>query len=95
MNPEDIQKCIHDGIAKALADQLPTAVSAAVNTAVNGKIIKLTNDVAPLVKVYNSYLSWKKGALIWIGILLAIGGFIQAAQAVYGVVSNLFVISVR
>jgi hypothetical protein len=70
-------------------------VSAAVNTAVNGKITKLANDVAPLVNVYNSYLSWKKGALIWVGILLALGGFIQAIQAIIGVISNYFTITVR
>jgi hypothetical protein len=95
MTSDEIQQCIHEGIAKGLAEQLPMAVTNAVNTAVNGKITKLANDVAPLVNVYNSYLSWKKGALIWIGILLALGGFVQAIQAIYGVVTNYFTITVR
>lgn len=95
MTPDDIQKYIHDGIAAALAEQLQPAVKSAVDTAVNGKITKLANDVAPLVGVYNSYLSWKKGALIWIGVLLALGGFIQAIEAIYGIVSNYFTITVR
>ena len=95
MTPDEIQKCIHEGIAKGLAEQLPVAVTNAVNFAVNGKITKLANDVAPLVNVYNSYLSWKKGALIWVGILLAIGGFVQAVQAIYSLISNYLTITLR
>lgn len=92
MRPEDIQAAIHDGIAAALATQLPIAVKTAVDTAVNGKITKLAADVAPLVNVYNSYLSWKKGALIWVGILLAIGGFIQALQAIWSLTTHYVVL---
>ena len=92
MTPEHIQKAIHDGIAAALANQLQPAVQTAVDAAVNGKITKLAHDVAPLVTVYNSYLSWKKGAIIWVGILLAIGGFIQAVQAIWSLTTHYVVL---
>jgi hypothetical protein len=95
MTPDDIQKAIHDGIAKALAEQLPLAVATAVNASVNGKVQAMRNDLKPITDAYSNWLSWKRIALMSFGVVLAIGGFIQAAQALYGIVSNLFVISVR
>jgi hypothetical protein len=95
MDADEIQTCIHDGIAKALADQLPIAVNNAVNASVNGKIKALDEKVTPMVNAYNSWLTTRRAVIIVLGFFLAVGGLIQSAQTFYGLITNYFTISLR
>ena len=88
MTPADIEKAIHDGIAKALQQQLPLAVQSAVDTAVNGKVKALSAQMQPITEAWNKWLSWKRVAIVGVGMFLAFGSFIQSAQAIWGVVQS-------
>lgn len=50
-------------------------------------LVKQQRSVQPLVDVYNSYISWRKASIVWMGILLAIGGLISTIQTLWGLVS--------
>jgi beta-lactamase regulating signal transducer with metallopeptidase domain len=87
MNPEDIEKAIHDGIARALQEQLAPAVSAAVTISVNGKIDGLRRDVKPLLEAYATYTGSRR-LIFWIGgAVIGIGSFMVALQQIYQITS--------
>src|SRR3954465_4924582 len=74
------RKAIHDGIARALQDQLAGAVSAAVKTNVNGKIDGLRKDIRPLLE---AYITGSKRLIFWIGsAVIGLGAFIAAVQQI-------------
>jgi hypothetical protein len=102
MKPEDIQKYIHDGIESALKSQLQPAIQVAVDGAVNGKVNALTKKVdalvdqtAPITQAYGKWLSARRNAFLVVGLLIAIGSFIQSVQAVWGLVTTYFSVGVR
>src|ERR1700741_1606143 len=104
MTPEDLNKTINEAVAKGLQEHLPVAVSTAVTASVNGKIDglakkmnNLTNDegtgkIDPIIAAYGAWLTWRRMGAISLGIFLAFGGLIQAAQAVWGIVQGHLVI---
>ena len=87
MTPADIEKAIHDGISKALQSQLPLAVQSAVDVAVNGKVKALSAQMAPIADAYNKWLSWKRVAVVGVGMFIAIGSLISTAQELWGLLS--------
>jgi len=102
MTPDDIQKAIHEGIEAALKSQLLPAVQTAVDSAVNGKVNALSRKVdtlvdqtTPITQAYGKWLSARRNAFLAIGVLIAIGSFIQSVQAVWGIVSNYFSVGIR
>jgi hypothetical protein len=83
MNAEDIEKAIHDGVAKALEQQLAPAISAAVTISVNGKIDGLRRDVRPLLEAYATFTGSRR-LIFWIGgAIIGIGSFMVAVQQIY------------
>jgi hypothetical protein len=83
MNPDDIEKAIHDGIAKALESQLAPAVAAAVTVTVNGKIDGLRRDIKPLLDAYTAYTGSKR-LIFWVGsFIIGLGAFIAGVQQIY------------
>jgi hypothetical protein len=92
MNPEELNKAINEAVAKGLQEHLPVAVSTAVTASVNGKIDGLRKEIAPIVAAYNTWLTWQRMGAIAFGVFLALGGLIQAAQAVWGIVQGHLVI---
>ena len=83
MKPEDIEKAIHDGIAKALEQQLAPAIAAAVNTSVNGKIDGLRKAVNPLLEAYEAFTGSRR-LIFWVGgAIIGIGSFMVAVQQIY------------
>jgi hypothetical protein len=92
MDPADIEKAIHDGIAMALESQLPVAVQTAVDSAVNGKIKALSEKMSPIADAYNKWLSWKRVAVVGIGVFLALGSFLSTATDLWGLLSAHFVV---
>jgi hypothetical protein len=102
MTPDDINKAIHEGMEAALKAQLPLAVQTAVDSAVNGKVNALRTEVAalrtevsPMTNAYGKWLSARRNAFIAIGLLIAIGSFIQSVEAVWGIVTNYLFVGVR
>lgn len=95
MKPEDIEAYIHAGVTKALAEQLPLAVNTAVSASVNGKIDALRKEIAPIIQTYNTWLSYRRAALIFIGLIMAIGGFIQSAQELWSLFTNYVSVSLK
>lgn len=89
MNPNDIdiEKAIHEGIAKALQDQLPLAVQSAVDVAVNGKVKALTAKISPIAEAYDKWLSWKRVAAVAVGMFIALGSLISTAQVLWSAAS--------
>jgi hypothetical protein len=88
MNPEDIEKAIHDGIAKALQTQLPVAVQTAVDVAVNGKIKALDAKMTPIVDAWGKWTGAKRQALTVIGVLVALGSIITTAESIWAFVAS-------
>jgi hypothetical protein len=83
MNPDDIEKAIHDGIARALQDQLAPAISSAVTISVNGKIDSLRKDVKPLLEAYATFTGSRR-LIFWVGgAIIGIGSVIAALQQIY------------
>ncbi len=95
MTPDDIQKYIHDGVEAALKSQLAPAIQTAVDSAVNGKIKALDAKVSPMVDAYGKWLSVRRNAFVILGLLIAIGSFIQSVQAVWGLVTTYFSLGVK
>jgi len=91
MTPDEIQKAIHDGIAAALGSQLQPAIDAAVN----GKVNALRTQMTPITDAFAKWASWKKGVLVLIGMFVAIGSFIQSAEAVWGAFTHYFTITLN
>lgn len=48
---------------------------------------KFEKNAQPLIDVYNGWLTWKRGVMVWMGVLLAIGGLISTLQTIWGVIS--------
>jgi hypothetical protein len=92
MTPEDLNKAINEAVAKGLQEHLLVAVSTAVNASVNGKIDGLRKELQPITDAYKTWLSFRRMGIVTFGIFLAIGGVIQAAQAVWGIVQGHLVI---
>lgn len=88
MDPADIEKAIHEGVARALQDQLAPAISAAVTISVNGKIDGLRKDVRPLLEAYATFTGSRR-LIFWVGgTIIAIGSFIAALQQIYLITSS-------
>lgn len=104
MDQEQIEKAMHDGIAKALESQLAGAVQMAVDQAVNGKVKALSkqiNDLTneegtgkldPIVMAYGNWLTWRRTAAMGLGFMLAIGGLISTVQTIWGLLSQHLVV---
>jgi hypothetical protein len=45
------------------------------------------NKAQPLVDVYVNWLTWKRAVMVWVGIMLAIGGLISTVQTIWGLVA--------
>lgn len=89
MTPDDLEKAIHAGISKALQEQLPVAVSSAVEVSVNHKIDGLRKEIAPITEAYKKWISLRRISLVAFGVFLAIGGAIQSAQAGWAVLEGI------
>ena len=92
MTPDDIEKAIHVAVQNALACELPAAVNTAVEAAVNGKVKALATQMKPITDAYTKWLSWRRGAAIFIGAIIAIMGFVNALQEGWGFVTSHFVV---
>lgn len=92
MTPEEIRKAINEAVANGLQEHLPLAVSTAVTASVNGKIDGLRKELQPITDAYKTWLTMRRMSVVTFGIFLAIGGIIQAAQAVWGIVAGHLVI---
>jgi hypothetical protein len=88
MNPDDIEKAIHDGIAKALEAQLPIAVQTAVDASVNGKIKALDAKMTPIVNAWGKWTGAKRQALTIIGIIIGIGSLMTTAETLWSFVTG-------
>jgi hypothetical protein len=87
MTPDDIEKAIHDSIAKALQSQLAPAVQTAVDAAVNGKVKALSAQMQPITEAWNKWLSWKRVAVVGVGMFIAMGSLISTAQQFWSFLS--------
>lgn len=95
MDPAQLEKAIHDGIAAALEAQLPIAVQSAVDAAVNSKVKKLSDDMQPLVNAYGKWLTGRRMVIVAFGVLIALGSIIQSGQALWEIVQHYFVIRIK
>jgi hypothetical protein len=55
----------------------------------------LSNQMTPITDAFAKWASWKKGALVLIGMFVAIGFFVQSAEAFWGAFTHYFTITVR
>jgi molybdopterin biosynthesis enzyme MoaB len=63
------------------------AVEKAIKTVVNGKIDGLRKDLQPLTDAFQSWNHLKAGFIMYGTAILALGGAVQAIQALWGLIS--------
>ena len=63
-----------------------------MDKAINGKVKALSEKVTPMVDAYSKWLSWRRGAAIAFGVVLAIGGFISTVQTLWGLLAGHLVV---
>ncbi len=62
-------------------------VSVAISKNVNGKIDALSNQVKPLTDMLSTWSHMKAQMMFWIGGIFALGGAVQAIQALWGLIA--------
>lgn len=71
----------------ALSEEDKKEIADIIKATVNGKIDALSRKVEPITDIFETWSHLKAQAMFWIGGLLALGGAIQALQALWGLIS--------
>lgn len=54
----------------------------------NQRMAKFEKKAEPIIEVYHNWLTWKRGIVVWLGVLLAIGGVISTVQTIWALVAS-------